>query len=42
METPLPQKGKAMSIFIREVTTINEDYHYLFGYPLLSYFIKFN
>jgi len=42
METPLPPMGKAMSIFIREVTTINEDYHYLFGYPLLSYFMEFN
>lgn len=40
-ETPIPQITKGVSIFIREVTTINEDYHYLLGYPILSKFIEF-
>ena len=38
VETPLPEMGRAMSIYIREVTTIDEDYHYLFGYALIGLF----
>lgn len=38
----MPKITKAVSIFIREVTTINEDYHYLLGYPILSKFIEFS
>ena len=38
VETPLPDIGKAMSVYIREVTTIDEDFHYLFGYAFQSLF----
>ena len=34
----LPQVGKAMSIYIREVTTVDEDAHYLFGYAFVGLF----
>lgn len=34
----LPTLGKAMSIYVREVTTIDEDLHYLFGYAFVSLF----
>jgi hypothetical protein len=27
-----------MSVYIREVTTIDEDYHYLFGYAFFGLF----
>ena len=27
-----------MSVFIREVITIDEDYHYLFGYAFIGLF----
>lgn len=37
-ETSLPQVGKAMSIYIREVMTVDYDYHYLFGYAFLGLF----
>lgn len=40
-EIPLPTITKGISLFIREVTTINEDYHYLVGYPVLSKFVNF-
>ena len=38
MEQSLPRIGKAMSVFVREVTTIDEDYHYLFGYAFIGLF----
>jgi len=38
VETTLPSVGKAMSIYIREVTTIDEDFHYVFGYAFLGLF----
>ena len=44
MTEPLPELGKAMSIFIREVTAIDEDFHYVFGYAFLGLlpFIELN
>ena len=36
VEVPLPEVGKAMSIFVRETTTIDEDFHYLFGYAFFD------
>ena len=36
----LPDVGKAMSLYIREVTTIDEDFHYLFGYAFLGLFTE--
>jgi len=38
VQTPLPSVGQAMSIYIREVTTVDEDFHYLFGYAFLGLF----
>ena len=35
-EVPLPEVGKAMSIYVRETTTIDEDFHYLFGYAFID------
>lgn len=40
MTEPLPRLGKATSIFIREVTTIDEDFHYVFGYAFLGLFLE--
>ena len=40
METDLPDLGKATSIYIREVTTIDEDFHYLFGYAFIGLFTE--
>ena len=36
VEEPLPDLGKAMSIYIREVTTIEEDHHYFLGYAFFK------
>ena len=36
MEEPLPDLGKAMSIYLREVTTIDEDQHYFFGHAFFK------
>ena len=38
VETPLASIGTAMSVYIQEVTSIDEDYHYLFGYAFLGLF----
>ena len=38
VETPLPKVGKAISIYIREVMTVDEDLYYLFGHAFLSLF----
>ena len=38
VEAPIAQMGKAMSIFVREVTTVDEDFHYLFGYAFFGLF----
>ena len=31
-----------MTVFIREVTTIDEDFHYLFGYAFIGLFTELN
>ena len=36
----MPDIGKAMSIYVREVITIDEDFHYLFGYAFLGLFTE--
>ena len=38
MEVALPELGKATSIYVREVTTINEDYNFLFGHAFVGLF----
>ena len=38
IETPLPKMGNAMSLFVREVVTVEEDYHYLLGYAFINLF----
>lgn len=40
MEEPIPTMGRAMSIYIREVTTVEEDFHYLFGYAFIELFTE--
>ena len=39
-ETPIPSIGKAMTVFVREVTTIDEDFHYFFGYAFIGLFTE--
>ena len=38
MQVALPDLGKATSIYVREVTTIHEDFHFLFGYAFVGLF----
>ena len=37
-EVPLPALGNGMSVYVREVTTIDEDFHYIFGYAFVGLF----
>ena len=38
VETKLPSIGEAMSIYIRKVVTVDEDFHYIFGYAFMGLF----
>ena len=37
MEQKLPNRGQAITLFIREISTVNEDYYYLSGKAWLSF-----
>ena len=38
VETKLPTIGEAISIYIRKVVTVDEDFHFIFGYAFLGLF----
>ena len=38
MQVALPDLGKATSIYVREVTTIEEDFFFFFGYAFVGLF----
>ena len=40
VEHNIPKIGNSISIYMREVTTINEDFHFLFGYAFIGLFTE--